>query len=100
MRGMWKHAFVFPGPHQIARVEITAARLAAEKMLGLTNAPTIGALAEHRPARSHEKPKHHLCNVHDRFDHGTVDLNTSDVERIALQLLGPGRPGAGRIRLV
>jgi hypothetical protein len=37
------------GPRQIARVEITAARLAPEKMFGLTDALPIGALAEHRP---------------------------------------------------
>jgi hypothetical protein len=50
--GMRKRAFVVLKPNQIARVEITAARLASEKMFGLRNALPIGALAQDRPAWS------------------------------------------------
>src|SRR5260370_42619350 len=51
-RGVRQRAFVVLYPCQIARVEITAARLASEKVFGLTNATPVGALAEHRPAWS------------------------------------------------
>jgi hypothetical protein len=52
------------GPRQMARVEITAARLAPEKMFGLTDALPIGALTEHRPARSRFIGWHDHCHQH------------------------------------
>jgi hypothetical protein len=45
-------ALVILNPNQIARIEITAARLASEIMLTFGDAPPVGALAEHGPARS------------------------------------------------
>jgi hypothetical protein len=51
-RGMRQRAFVVLKPNQIARVEITAACLAFEKMFGLGNVLPIGALAQDRPAWS------------------------------------------------
>jgi hypothetical protein len=49
---MRQRAFVILNPDQIARVEIAAARLASEKMISLTDAKPVGALAEHGPAWS------------------------------------------------
>jgi hypothetical protein len=42
---------VILNPHQIARVEIAAAKLASEIIPDLANATPVGALAEHPPAR-------------------------------------------------
>jgi len=52
LRGMRKRAFVVLGPNQIPRVDPAVARLASKIMFGLTDAPPIGALAEHGPAWS------------------------------------------------
>jgi hypothetical protein len=52
LRGMRQLALVILNPNQIARIEITAARLASEIMLTFGDAPPVGALAEHGPARS------------------------------------------------
>jgi hypothetical protein len=43
---------VILNPNQIARIEITAAHFAFEKMFSLGHVLPIGALAEHGPARS------------------------------------------------
>jgi hypothetical protein len=45
-------AFVILNPNQIPRIDPAVARLASEIMFGLGDTPTIGALAEHRPAWS------------------------------------------------
>jgi hypothetical protein len=47
-----QRTFVVLDPCQIAHVDPTAARFASEKMLSLTDASPLGALAEHRPAWS------------------------------------------------
>ena len=39
-------------PNVVPRVEIAAANVASEKVFGLADAKSIGALAEHRPAWS------------------------------------------------
>jgi hypothetical protein len=41
-----------PEPILIPRIEIAAANIASEKVFGLADAPPVGALADHRPARS------------------------------------------------
>jgi hypothetical protein len=51
LRRVRQRAFVVLDPSQIAHVDPTATRHASEKMFGLGDAPTIGALAERRPAR-------------------------------------------------
>ena len=45
-------AFVILNPTQIAHIDPTAACLASEKIFRLGDKPTIGALADDRPARS------------------------------------------------
>jgi hypothetical protein len=52
LRGMRQRPFVILNPYEIARVEIAAALLTSEIMLSLGDAPPVGALAEHSPARS------------------------------------------------
>jgi hypothetical protein len=52
LRGVRQRGLMVLDPNQIPRIDPPAARLASEKMFGLMNAPTIGALAEHGPARS------------------------------------------------
>jgi hypothetical protein len=47
-----ERAFVIQNPNVIPRVEIAAANVASKKILGLADAPPVGALADHRPARS------------------------------------------------
>jgi hypothetical protein len=52
LRGMRQRAFVIQNPYVIPRIEIAAANIASEKVFGLADAPPVGALADHRPARS------------------------------------------------
>jgi len=52
LRGMRHRAVVILDPYVIPRIDPAVARFASEKMFDLTNASTIGALAEQRPARS------------------------------------------------
>ena len=63
LRRVRQRAFVILNPHEIAPVEIAAARLALEKMFGLTNATPVDALAEHRPARSRFIEWHDRCHL-------------------------------------
>jgi hypothetical protein len=44
---MRQRAFVILNPYVIPRIDPAVARLASEKMFGLTNATPVGALAEH-----------------------------------------------------
>jgi hypothetical protein len=52
LRGLRHRAVVILDPYVIPRIDPAVARFASEKMFDLTNASTIGALAEQRPARS------------------------------------------------
>jgi hypothetical protein len=47
-----QRAFVVLNPYVIPRVDPAVARLASEKMISLTDAKPVGALAEHGPAWS------------------------------------------------
>jgi hypothetical protein len=47
-----QRTFVILNPYVIPRIDPAVTRLALEKMFDLPNAPPVGALAEHRPARS------------------------------------------------
>jgi hypothetical protein len=52
LRGMRQRPLVILNPYVIPSVEIAAANVASEKVFGLADAKSIGALAEHRPAWS------------------------------------------------
>jgi hypothetical protein len=52
LRGVRQRAFVILNPYVIPRIDPAVARLASEIMLGLGDAPPVGALAQHRAARS------------------------------------------------
>jgi hypothetical protein len=51
-RGVRQFALVVLNPSEIPPVDPAVARLASKIMFGLTDAPPIGARAEHRPAWS------------------------------------------------
>jgi len=51
-RRVRQRAFVIQNPYVIPRVDPAVACLASEKMISLTDAKPIGALAEHHPAWS------------------------------------------------
>ena len=61
--GMRQLGLVVLDPNQIPRIDPAVARLALEKMFGLTNATPVGALAEHRPARSRFIEWHDRCHL-------------------------------------
>jgi hypothetical protein len=52
LRRVRQRTFVIQNPYVIPRVDKAAANLASEKMISLTDAPPVGAHADHRPARS------------------------------------------------
>jgi hypothetical protein len=52
LRRVRERAFVVLDPSEIAHVDPSAACRASEKIFGLGDNPTIGALADDRPARS------------------------------------------------
>jgi hypothetical protein len=52
LRRVRQRAFVILNPYVIPRIDPAAARLTSEKMFDLMNVTPVGALAEHRPARS------------------------------------------------
>jgi hypothetical protein len=64
LRRVRQRGFVILNPNQIPRIDPAVARLASEKMFGLGDAPPIGALAEHRPARSRFIDWHDRCHQH------------------------------------
>jgi hypothetical protein len=50
LRGVRQRTFVILDPYVISGIDPAVARFASEKMLSLTDASPVGALAEHRPA--------------------------------------------------
>jgi hypothetical protein len=58
LRRVRQWAFVILNPCQIAPVDKAAANPASEIMLGLADAPPVGALAEHRAAWSRFLDRH------------------------------------------
>ena len=52
LRGVRQRAFVILNPNQIPRIDPAVAHLASEIMFGLGDATPVGALAQHRAARS------------------------------------------------
>jgi hypothetical protein len=52
LRRVGQRTFVIFNPYVIPRIDPAIARLASEKMISLADASPVGALAEHRPARS------------------------------------------------
>jgi hypothetical protein len=72
-----ERAFVILNPDQITRVEIAAAKFASKIMICVANAPPVGALAEHGPAR----PR--FIDRHDRRHLADPSQKTLDVSNIA-----------------
>jgi hypothetical protein len=52
LRRVRQRAFVIINPYVISGIDPAVTRFASEEMLSLTDASPVGALAEHRPARS------------------------------------------------
>ena len=63
LRGVRQRGLVILNPYVIPRIDPTVARLATEIMLSLVDAPTVDALAEHRPARSRFIDRHDRCHL-------------------------------------
>jgi hypothetical protein len=63
LRRVRQRAFVILNPRDIAGVDKAAANPATEIMLSLANATPVGALAEHRPARSRLIDWHDRCHL-------------------------------------
>jgi hypothetical protein len=60
---MRQRALVIIKPNQIPRIDPAVAYFASEKVIGLGNATPVGALAEHRPARSRFIEWHDRCHL-------------------------------------
>jgi hypothetical protein len=63
LRGMRQRALVIIKPNQIPRIDPAVAYFASEKVIGLANATSVGALAEYRPARSRFIEWHDRCHL-------------------------------------
>jgi len=59
LRGARQRTFVILNPYVISGIDPAVARFASEKVLSLTDASPVGALAEHRPAWSRFIDRHY-----------------------------------------